>query len=144
MGKYLDQCASDARDVIRGRKYIAGNKIMLYKDNEVKESVNQNYGWLAPDGAFHPVDFGEHQAWASQYLLNQYRNGKIDLEISGEPGDVLCKIGFVLLHNPYGNNFSVTRDMSKRITKKQKEFLIEYFESRNMNDWLNKIYQEEI
>lgn len=144
MGKYLDQCASDAWDVTRGRKHIAGNKIMPYKDNEVKRKCKSDYGWLAPNGTFHPVDFGEHQAWASQYLLNQYRNGKIDLEISEEPGDVLCKMGFILLHNPYGNNFYVTRDMSKRITKKQKEFLIEYFESRNMNDWLNKIYQEEI
>lgn len=134
MGKYLDQCASDAWDVIRGRKHIARNKIMPYKDNEVKESVNQDYGWLAPDGKFYSVDFGEHQAWASQYLLKQYRNGKIDLKINEEPGDVLCKMGFVLLHNSHKYNFSVTRDMNKIITKKQEDFLVEYFESRNMNN----------
>jgi hypothetical protein len=110
---------------------------------EIKDT-NQDYGWLAPDGKFYPVDFGEHQAWASQYLLEQYRNGKIDLKINEDPGDVLCKMGFILLHNPHKYNFSVTRDTSKRITNKQKEFLIKYFEGRNMDDWLNKIYQDEI
>lgn len=28
MGKYLDQCAKDAWDVIKGRKKIIGNKII--------------------------------------------------------------------------------------------------------------------
>jgi hypothetical protein len=144
MGDFLDKCASDAWDIISGRKKIIGNKIVSCECNELKEDTNQDYGWLAPNGKFYPADFGEHQAWASQYLLDQYRNGKIDLKINEEPGDVLCKMGFILLHNPHRYNFSVTRDYNKRITNKQKNFLIEYFENRNMNDWLNKIYQNEI
>lgn len=144
MGKYLNQCASDAWDVISGRKRIVGNEILPCKDNEIKENINQDYGWLAPNGKFYAVDFGEHQTWASKYLRNQYRNGKIDLKLGCDPGVELCRMGFILLHNPHGYKFSVTRDISKRITNKQKEFLIEYFENRNMNDWLNKIYQDEI
>ena len=144
MGEFLDQCASDAWDIISGRKKIVRNKIVSCEDSEPKENTNQDYGWLAPNGKFYSVDFGCHQAWASKYLLDQYRNGSIDLNIGEDPEDVLCKIGFILLHNPHGYNFSVTRDNSKRITKKQEEFLIEYFENRNMKDWIDKIYQDEI
>ena len=140
----LNQCASDAWDVIRGRKKIVGNKIISCESNELKENTDQDYGWLAPDGEFYTVEFGGHQAWASQYLLEQYRNGKIDLKINEEPGDVLCKMGFILFHNPHRYNFSVTRDMTKTITKRQENFLVEYFESRNMNDWLDKLYRNEI
>lgn len=140
----LDQCASDAWEIIRGRKKIVRNKIVSCEKMSQKENTEQDYGWLAPDGKFYTVEFGKHQAWASKYLLEQYRNGKIDLKINEEPGDVLCKIGFILLHNPHRYNFSVTRDMTKIITKKQEDFLAEYFESRNMNDWLDKLYRNEI
>lgn len=144
LGDILYQYASDALDVISGRKKIIGNEIVSCKNNELKEIINQDFGWLAPNGKFYPADFGEHQAWASKYLLEQYKNGKIDLKINEEPGDVLCKMGFILLHNPYRYNFSVTRDCSKIITKRQEDFLVEYFESRNMNDWLDKLYRNEI
>ena len=100
LGDILYQYASDALDVISGRKKIIGNKIVSCKNNELKEIINQDFGWLAPNGKFYPADFGEHQAWASKYLLEQYKNGKIDLKINEEPGDVLCKMGFILLHNP--------------------------------------------
>lgn len=39
---------------------------------------------------------------ASQYLLNEYREGNIELKCSEEPGDKLCELGFILLHNPHG------------------------------------------
>ena len=78
MGDFLDKCASDAWDIMSGRKKIIRNKIVSCECNELKEDTNQDYGWLAPNGKFYPADFGEHQAWASQYLLEQYRNGKID------------------------------------------------------------------
>ena len=29
-----------------------------------REGFTDNYGWLAPDGTFTPVDWGEHQGWA--------------------------------------------------------------------------------
>lgn len=145
LGKYSDQCANDAREVIRGRKKIVGNKIIACNltDKNI-ESQEENYGWLAPNGTFYSVEFGEHQAWASQYLLNEYREGNIELKCSEDPGDKLCEIGFILLHNPHGYSFSITRDYKKRITNRQKEFLINYFEKRNMNQWLEKLYQEEI
>ena len=145
MGKYLDQCAKDAWDVIRCRKKIIGNKIIECNltDKNI-ESQEENYGWLAQNDTFYSVEFWNHQAWASQYLLNEYRNGNIELEYDEYPGDKLCELGFILLHSPHKYDFFVTRDYKKRITNKQKEFLIDYFEKRNMNQWLDKLYQEEI
>lgn len=145
MGKYLDQCAKDAWDVIKGRKKIVGNKIIECNlTDENTEGQEEKYGWLAPNGIFYSVEFGNHQAWASQYLLNEYRNGNIELKCDQDPGDKLCEMGFILLHSPHRYDFFVTRDYKKRITNKQKEFLIDYFEKRNMNQWLEKLYQEEI
>lgn len=144
MGKYLDQCLQDAWDITRGKKKIIGNRIVLCDDSTETIRDNNDYGWLAPNGEFYSVEFGEHQAWASQYLLNKYRNGNIELECDEDPSDKLCEMGFILLHNPHRYDFSVTRDYKKRITNKQKEFLIDYFEKRNMNQWLEKLYQEEI
>lgn len=145
MGKYLDQCASDAWEVIRGRKKIIGNKIIdcNLADKNV-ESQEENYGWLAPNGKFYHVDFGEHQAWAAQYLADEYRNGNLELTIDKDPGDALEAMGFILIHNPHGYNFSITRDCKKRMTNKQKEFLIDYFNERNMDDWLTKLDREDI
>lgn len=56
MGKYLDQCAKDAWDVIKGRKKIIGNKIIECNltDKNI-ESQEENYGWLAPNGTFYSV-----------------------------------------------------------------------------------------
>ena len=145
LGKYLDQCANDAWEVIRGRKKIVGNRIVDCNEEDKKfKNENEDFGWIAPNGTFYPVEFGKHQAWASQYLLNEYRNGNIELKCNEDPGDKLCRMGFVLIHNPHGFNFSVTRDYKKRITNRQKEFLIDYFEKRNMNQWLEKLYQDEI
>lgn len=143
MGKYLDQCLKDAWDITRGRKKIVGNRIISCDSAETTRD-NNDYGWLAPNGEFYPVEFGEHQAYASNYLLNEYKKGHIELKCDEDPGDKLCELGFILLHNPHRYDFSVTRDYNKRITNRQKEFLIDYFEKRNMNQWLEKLYQEEI
>jgi hypothetical protein len=143
MGKYLDQCLKDAWDITRGRKKIVGNRIISCDSTETTRD-NNDYGWLAPNGEFYPVEFGGHQAYASNYLLNEYKKGNIELKCDEDPGDKLCEMGFILLHNPHRYDFSVTRDYNKRITNRQKEFLIDYFEKRNMNQWLEKLYQEEI
>lgn len=129
MGKYLDQCCEDAWDVIRGRKKIVGNKIINIEDvKEVGSKSKENYGWLASDGTFYPVEFGNHQAWASEYLLRLYREGKISYEQArrednGDVGDLLTDMGWILIHNPHGYDFKITRNLSKRVTNKQKDYL---------------------
>lgn len=47
-------------------------------------------------------------------------------------GDVLVyKLNWVLLDNPAQGVARVTRDISKRLTKPQKEFLYDYYMKRN-------------
>lgn len=141
----LDQCAEDAAEVIWGRKKIVGNRIVdCGPEIDEQKQENTDYGWLAPNGKFYPVKFGNHQAWASQYLLDEYRKGNIESKYNEDPSDKLCEMGFILIHNPHGYNFSVTRNCNKRITTRQEDFLIEYFEQRNMKEWLYKIYRGEI
>lgn len=129
MGKYLDQCCDDAWDVIRGRKKIIGNKIVSIEEAEEIENKNKEvYGWLAPDGTFYSVEFGNHQAWASECLLRLYREGKISYEQArrednGDVGDLLTDMGWILVHNPHGYDFKITRNISKRVTNKQKDYL---------------------
>lgn len=42
MGYFLDQCASDAWDVINGRKKIIGNKIIDCRENNNVEIKNMD------------------------------------------------------------------------------------------------------
>lgn len=129
MGKYLDQCCNDAWDVIQGRKKIIGNKIVKIEDiKEVESKSKENYGWLAPDGTFYPVEFGNHQAWAAEYLLRLYRDGEISYEQAkrednGDVGDLLIDMGWILIHNPHGYDFKITRNLAKIVTNKQKDYL---------------------
>lgn len=128
MGKYLDKCCEDEWDITRGRKKIKGNQIIETEDVEEIENKNkEEYGWLAPDGTFYPVNFGSHEAWTAIYLLKLYRQGKITYEQvrrkdNGYIGDLLTDMGWILIHNPHVYDFKITRNLSKRVTNKQKEY----------------------
>lgn len=148
MGKYLEQCCNDAWEVIRGRKRIVGNKIIDVKQNSDYEEDLQSteYGWLSPKGEFYPVEFGNHQAWASDYLLNLYRNGKISYEEvrvkdNANAGDLLIKMGWILIHNPSRQHIKISKDESKRETKPQKQFLYDFFCKHGMTEKANELYE---
>lgn len=129
MGKFLNQCCDDAWDVIRGRKKIIGKKIFETESfKEAENKVKEEYGWLAPDGTFYPVEFGKHQAWASKYLSGLYREDRVLYERTGRKCnenvvDLLTDMGWILIHNPHGYGFKITRNLSKRVTNKQKDYL---------------------
>lgn len=134
----LNKCMNDAFDIVQGRKKIVRNKIISNTDKEM-------YGWLAPDGKFYESDFGEHQTWASEYLLKEFEKGNIEnLFNYDNPGDKLIEMGWILIHNPSGFQLSVTRDKSKRITIRQKDFLLKYFSDMTLTDWIKKLDQDEI
>lgn len=133
MKSVLQKCCNDAWDVIRGRKRIVGNKIIdIEREDEAKEELKpSDYGWLSPDGTFYPVEFGKHQAWAASYLLSLCKSGKISYEKaklrnSGDSGDALIEIGWILIHNPSRRSIQITRDESKRITEPQQKFLYNF------------------
>lgn len=146
MGSILDQCCNDAWDVIRKRKKIVGNTIVDVKeDSEGVENIETEYGWLAPDGVFYPVEFGNHQLWASEYLLHLYENDKItykEIILSGNQnaGDKLINQGWILIHNPSNTLIKVTRNESKTITKSQQEFLYDFYIKHGDPEKANELY----
>lgn len=131
MKSVLKQCCDDAWDVIQGRKRIVKNKIIDVEPEGSEEETKSDYGWLSPYGVFYPVEFGNHQAWAFSYLSSLYRSGIISYEKlksknSGDAGDVLIEMGWILIHNPSRCAMKITRDESKRITEPQREVLYKF------------------
>lgn len=144
----LEQCCNDAWEVIRGRKRIVGNQIVDIDQNsdEEKDSESNEYGWLSPKGDFYPVEFGNHQAWAADYLLKLYRKGEISYEKArikgdGNAGDLLIGMGWILIHNPTRQYITISKDESKRETKAQKEFLYDFFCKHGMEKKANELYE---
>ena len=105
-----------------------------FAQRNIEEKHSDNYGWLEPDGTFHPVPWCEHQEWATEALqerglwddFRHWDGGLRDL-----PGDYLTTVkGWVLLHNPGQGVAYVSRNTEKRLTKAQREFLFDYFYKR--------------
>ena len=44
------------------------------EQRKIENEHEDNYGWLEPNGEFHPVEFAEHQSWAGQYIRNSARS----------------------------------------------------------------------
>lgn len=107
-------------------------------DSLLKASKTEdNYGWLSPEGKFTPVDWGQHQEWASGYieesesLSEEFENSNF----SNSSGDFLVYAkGWVLLHNPSQGVANPQYDKNGRMTRKQKDFLYQYYTDRNEKD----------
>lgn len=114
----------------------------------------EDYGWLEPNGTFHPVAWGDHQEWAQTYIKEhcseeEWSEAGLSQDFStgiaciNTFGDYLVKRGWVLLHNPaQGMVTSPTKHPTKDYTKAQREFLYDYYIKRNQTQLANKLYQE--
>ena len=110
--------------------------------DHIHNERNDDYGWLAPDGTFYPVEWGEHQSWAYTWIKNHYQNeNSDDIDLLDKAGDVLIQKGWVLLHNPARGTATVTHNDAKNMTKAQKEYLFDYFTQRNRPDLALKYFQ---
>jgi hypothetical protein len=150
----------DDTDIIKKYKtYFENNlpvkHIIKTDDEEYSDSVNRikkeyrkrflrtretrnlldDYGWLRPDGKFFPVEWGKHELWATKYIDKYYPNVKIYYS-----GDFLVQRGWILLHSPARMRPNVSVDDIQSATKRQKEFLYDYFLERNMNREANLIW----
>lgn len=96
----------------------------------MNSDTEDDYGWLAPDGTFYPVEFASHQSWAWKKLMELGAIEKYDLN-AGNAGDKLVEMGWALLHNPGMGTAFVTSSDAKPLTKKQKDFLFDYYTKRN-------------
>lgn len=108
---------------------------------------DDDYGWLEPDGTYHPVEWCKHQEWATEYLRKKYNEDdywELAKEFLYRDGDVLVyKLGWVLLHNPAQANAFPTFDHTKGLTKHQKEFLFDYYRKRGRNREADALYTDE-
>lgn len=92
------------------------------------------YGWLAPDGTFYPVDFAEHVEWATERVKKLYEQAESEetrLHIrANSPDDYLRDLGWALLHNPFHGLAQVSASDIRPLTNKQCAFLFDYYTKR--------------
>lgn len=126
-------------------------KRMLDKE----EHTTEDYGWLEPNGAFHVVEWGDHQEWANNYLKEnltseEHFTAMVEINASGVAksstdiigaADYLVRRGWVLLHNPSQGIAIPTRDLTRKYTKAQKEFLYDYYMQRKCTREANAIWE---
>jgi len=93
---------------------------IIYED----DIDTHTYGWLNPSGVFYPVEIN-HERWAADYV-HKHLGKDYYSEIRYGFGDYLEKRGWLLLHNPMGGRAEINQ-CYRRLTKKQKEFLYDYF-----------------
>lgn len=103
-----------------------------------------DYGWLDRNGDFHPVDWGEHQNFAYQWLKEHDELPEDEFGerlFHGNEGDILIQKGWILLHNPALGVATPTYEPSVHITRKQKDFLFDYYTQRNRPDLAFKYFE---
>ena len=107
------------------------------KQVKIEEEHDDNYGWLEPDGTFHPVDWGHHDGWAADVIeargwMDEYARSDFG-GIYGR-GDFLTEAkGWVLIHNPGLGVAQVTKSDTRPLTKSQREFLFDYYTDRGLD-----------
>lgn len=112
-----------------------------------------DYGWLEPDGTWHPVEWGRHSEWAGEWLKENkpykvYPEIYVRTDEGGSRhhisnGDVLIfSLGWVLIDSPWQGLPKTTSDPGRKLTKAQKEFLYDYFIERGRNEEANRLYEE--
>lgn len=114
--------------------------------------TEDDYGWLEPDGTFHPVEWGEHEKWAANHVQTTMSHNDwfkantptIPGKVTTSYGDYLIEQKWILLHNPSQGIAFPTMHPNVCMTKKQKEFLYDYYIKRNQHKKANELYQENI
>lgn len=133
--------------------FIEQRKREDFASKNADEEPVCDYGWLEPDGTFHPVEWGAHERWAGDWL-NENMPFKEHPEIywwtdkAGNKHHIVCgdvlrhSLGWILLDNPYQGLAQITRDESRNMTKAQKEFLFDYFMERGREREANALYED--
>lgn len=120
----------------------------------MKVARDDDYGWLEPNGTYHPVEWGNHSEWAGEYAETHYpyRNNTVlywKTDANGirhhyVGGDFLVYVlGWVLLDSPMQGIASPKYDETRGLSKKQKEFLFDYYIDRGLNERASALYNED-
>lgn len=118
---------------------------------DIAKSDDEEYGWLEPNGTFHPVGWAKHAEWAKDYLSEHYpmkENPELywskEEKIPIYADEVLTrKLHWILLHNPYQGKANISMNINTTPTKAQKEFLYDYLTKRGRTEEANNIYKNE-
>ena len=107
-------------------------------DDEAEE--REPYGFIAPDGEFHRVDWGEHGEWAQKYieesgLLVDAENSRY----SYSTDYLIHEKGWLLLHSPSRGKPKLTAG-DKPMTKAQRETLYGYYIKAGREQEANELY----
>ncbi len=126
-----------------GNEMLASYLTQRQREREADEKGEEvcDYGWLEPDGTFHPVEWGRHSEWACKWLDDHmpFKDNPKIYWWTGPDGkrhsivgtDVLIRsLGWILLDSPHHGQAKVTRDTERNMTNAQKEFLYDYFMER--------------
>lgn len=126
-------------------KTTAASSLLDSYMKRMRLNTENDYGWLAPDGTFYPVEWGEHQTWAYNYLdAHPYKDWDPDDIPSYNPeaaGDCLIRHNWRLLHNPAQGLAEMSMPDVNTLTDKQRDFLIGYWEERKQKDKVREIYR---
>lgn len=124
----------------------AGSTLLDSFIKRMETGTDDDYGWLEPNGTFHPVEFGMHENWAADHVVEFYGDEHEEKQQEAHKyisyGDFLTDRGWVLLHNPSQGIAIPTASPGKRYTKAQKEFLYQYFIDRNCEKEANEIWED--
>lgn len=116
----------------------------------MKMDTDDDYGWLEPNGTYHPVEWGLHNNWAEQYLLDHYTDEELkelyynEEQIRIPATDVMIyKLNWILLHNPSQGLAEHTAKPGYPISKAAKDFLYNYYTKRKQYNKAKLIYESE-
>jgi hypothetical protein len=121
------------------RQDLKAYKVCL-KNSAIKSRlITEDHGWLRPDGKFFEIKWGAHESWAITYVEKYYPGRNICYA-----GDFLKEHGWLLLHSPGGGSYvNIPVDDIQSATKRQKEFLYDYFLERGRTDDANLIWGQD-
>lgn len=149
--QYLAECTYPSQPSSMLQSFLE----QAHREADENIDTSEDYGWLEPNGTYHPVEWACHAEWAEEYLREHYpRRDNPDLHIEKDEkgkikhiynaGDVLVfKLGWVLIDSPGQGLGHHTCNPAKEMTKAQKEFLFDYYTKRNRSKEANALYQNE-
>lgn len=123
-------------------------------EDENPDEAEMDYGWLEPDGTYHPVPWGHHAEWAGDWLnehkpLREFQELYHMKNSDGSSrmlfnGDVLVhSLHWVLLDSPSCGRAFPTYDAVFGLTKEQKKFLFDYYTARGRSREASALYQDD-
>lgn len=102
---------------------------------DIYEKETQRFGWLSPTGDFYYY-LNSHYDWAEKYILKNQLLSKQEL-CNIYPPDYLMNRGWAIISNC--NGIKVTYN---KLTKKQKNFLYDYYIENGMSKEANELFEE--